>query len=170
VIGRLVPHPVVSVLLMGTWLALARSLAPLHAIGAFVIGLTVPFLTARLLGDPVAVARPLVALRLAAAVVLDIVVANVVVARLVLGPMARLRPGFVSIPLATGHEYANVLLANIVTMTPGSVSVEIDEVRGRLLLHVLDLGDANELVQRIKTRYERPILEVFGAVSSEVHE
>jgi multicomponent K+:H+ antiporter subunit E len=164
VIARLVPHPVVSVLLVGTWLALARSLAPLHVIGASLVGLSVPLLTARLLDEPVAVARPLVALRLAAVVVLDIVVANVVVARLVLGPMARLRPGYVSIPLATGHEYANVVLANVVTMTPGSVSVEIDEVRGRLLLHVLHLGDANELVQRIKTRYERPILEVFGEV------
>jgi multicomponent K+:H+ antiporter subunit E len=160
--GRLLPHPIVSALLVVTWLALVRSVEPLHVFGAAALAVGLPHAVSAFLGEPVAVRRPLVALRLTLVVILDIVLANVVVARLVLGPLSRLRPGFVVVPLASRHPHTNVLLANLLSMTPGTVSVEIDERRPRIVLHVLDLGDERQLVERIKNRYERPIIEMFG--------
>jgi multicomponent K+:H+ antiporter subunit E len=161
-IGRALPYPTVSALLFVTWLALVRSLEPLQVLGALVIAVGVPLVTARLLEEPVAIVRPLVAARFAILVIGDIVVANWIVARLVLGRISRLRPSFVVVPLDTSHSYTNVLLANVISMTPGTVSVEVDERRGRIVVHVLDLHDGGELVARIKTRYERPLKEVFG--------
>ena len=45
----------------------------------------------------------------------DAVVANVAVARLVLGPSSRLRPALVKVPLDTKHRDAAALLASIIT-------------------------------------------------------
>jgi multicomponent K+:H+ antiporter subunit E len=90
------------------------------------------------------------------------VVANVAVARLVLGPQAWLRPAFVEVPLDTQHPQVAALLAMIVTMTPGTVSADIDDRRTRLLVHVLDTGDAAGVARTIKARYERPLREIFG--------
>ena len=92
----------------------------------------------------------------------DIVVANVVVARLVLGPPGRLRPVYVEVPLELEQPLAIALLGSIITMTPGTVSSDLSDDRRRLLVHVLDTGDPQALVANIKARYERPLKEIFS--------
>jgi len=159
---RLLPHPIVSFFIAVVWLGLHSSIAPIHLAGASLLAVTLPLLLDRLLGDQVQVVRPWVAVRLALVVLWDIVVANVAVARLVLGPMARLRPAFVEVPLDTRHPDAVALLASIITITPGAVSADVDQPRARILLHVLDLDDEATLVALIKRRYEAPLKEIFG--------
>jgi multicomponent K+:H+ antiporter subunit E len=159
---RLFPHPWLSVALFAGWMLLASSLAPLDLGGAAILAIGIPLLTDRMLAGHVALARPGAAARLALVVLWDIVAANVAVARLVLGPTARLRPAFVEVPLDTQHPQAVALLASIVTMTPGTVSADVDEARTRLLVHVLDTDDPARVVADIKTRYERPLREIFG--------
>jgi multicomponent K+:H+ antiporter subunit E len=159
---RLLPHPIVSFFIAVVWLGLHSSVAPIHLAGASLLAVALPLLLDRLLRDPVRVERPWVAVRLALVVLWDIVVANVAVARLVLGPMARLRPAFVEVPLDTRHPDAVALLASIITITPGAVSADVDQPRTRILLHVLDLDDEATLVAMIKRRYEAPLKEIFG--------
>lgn len=160
---RLFPHPIVSCLIAAVWLALNSSLAPLHLAAAAALAVALPLALGHLLDDPVHVHKPWTAVRLALVVLWDIVVANLAVARRVLGPVARLRPGFVTVPLEpTTHPDAAALLASIIALTPGTVSVDIDEARTRILVHVLDLADPAALVAEIKRRYERPLNEVFG--------
>lgn len=159
---RVLPHPIVSFFVAVVWLVLHSSVAPIHLAGAVLLAVVLPLALDRLLRDPIWVARPWVAARLAFVVLWDVVVANIVVARRVLGPMARLRPGFVEVPLDTSHPDAIALLASIVTITPGTVSADIDVGRARLLIHVLDLGDEPALVAMIKRRYEAPLKEIFG--------
>lgn len=159
---RLLPHPIVSFFVAAVWLGLQSSVAPIDLAGAALLAVLLPLGLDRLLRDPVRVARPWVAARLALVVAWDIVVANFAVARRVLGPMARLRPGFVEVPLDTSHPDAVALLAAIITIAPGSVSIGVDEARARLLVHVLDLDDGPALVATIKRRYEAPLKEIFG--------
>ena len=101
------------------------------------------------------------ALRLAGLVAWDIVLANIAVARLVLGPIARLRPGFVRVPLAVTHPHVIALFASIVSIVPGSVSMALTPDGRTLLVHVLDLEDAEHFIATIKERYERPLLEIL---------
>lgn len=159
---RWLPHPWVSALLVGAWLALWASLAPLHLAGALLLGLGLPLLLRRF--DEPASATPGVAAaaRLACVVLWDIVVANVAVARLILGPLGGLRPAFVEVPLDAPDPRVAALLAMIVTMTPGTVSAHIDDRRTRILVHVLDADDPASVVTGIKARYERPLKEIFG--------
>ena len=160
---RLLPHPIASCILAAVWLALNSSVAPVHLVAATVLAVALPLALGHLLDDPVHVHKPGTAVRLAAVVVWDIVVANLAVAQRVLGPTGRLRPGFVAVPLdATTHPDAAALLATIIALTPGTVSTDIDEARTRILVHVLDLEDPAALVAEIKRRYERPLNEIFG--------
>jgi multicomponent K+:H+ antiporter subunit E len=159
---RWLPHPWLSAMLAAAWLVLSASLAPLHVAGALLVGIGLP-LGLRRFDDDALPAAPRfgAAARLAVVVLWDIVVANVNVARLILGPMRRLRPTFVAVPLDVPHRHVAALLATIVTMTPGTVSVAIDERRTRLLVHVLDAADPAAVVAAIKARYERPLKEIF---------
>jgi multicomponent K+:H+ antiporter subunit E len=53
------------------------------------------------------------------------------------------------------------LLGSIVSLTPGTVSVEIERERKVLLVHALDADDPPGLIATIKSRYEAPLKEVF---------
>jgi multicomponent K+:H+ antiporter subunit E len=161
-VTRLLPHPIASCFIAAVWLALNSSLAPLHLIAAAVFAVALPLGLGDLLDDPVRVHKPWAAVRLALVVAWDVVTANLAVARRVLGPLARLRPAFVEVPLDTTHPDAVALLASIITITPGTMAAEVDEARARIVVHVLDLDDPAALVAGIKRRYERPLNEIFG--------
>ena len=106
-------------------------------------------------------ARLLITLRLIAVILKDIVVANLQVARLILGRQENLSPGFVTVPLRVRDPRAVSCLAAIVTMTPGTVSAELSDDRTWLYVHALDLRDAEALVTLIRERYEQPLLELM---------
>jgi multicomponent K+:H+ antiporter subunit E len=162
---KILPHPVLSIALALAWLLLA-GLSAGQLLLAVAVALLVPQLTRHFFDEPFGHARgwrsAAHAARFTALVVADIVVANVAVARLVLGPMRRLRPAFVEVPLELEQPLAISLLGSIVTMTPGTVSAELSMDRRRLLVHVLDTGNPAALVETIKARYERPLMEIFA--------
>jgi multicomponent K+:H+ antiporter subunit E len=159
-VRRWLPHPIASGFVLLVWLGLYSSLAPIYLATGVLLAVSIPAILKRALDDPVTVRRPGVALRLAGVVLWDIVVANLAVARRVLGPLARLRPGFIEVPLDLAHPDAVALLASIIAITPGTVVAD-DAARTRILVHVLDLDDAGRLVAEIKHRYERPLKEIF---------
>ena len=158
--NRWLPHPVLSLLLAASWLALSHSLEPVHLISAVLLGLLVP----RMLGGFLGPSRGLdwlAAVSLTLVVLRDVVVANVTVARLVLGPMRRLQPAWLDVPLETDHPTVNALFAAIITTTPGTVSCVVDEERRVIRVHALDCGDDAAAVADMKTRYEEPLLRIF---------
>lgn len=157
---RWLPHPWLSVLLALSWLLLQHTLAPLHLISAALIGLVVP----RLLKGFLPTAQPtrlVPSVRLLGVVLWDIVVSNITVARLVLGPMSRPHPAWFKVPLELTHPTAIALLANIITTTPGTVSCTVDEPGRYILVHALDCSDPAQMAADIKARYERLLLAIF---------
>jgi multicomponent K+:H+ antiporter subunit E len=107
------------------------------------------------------------AIRLFFVVIWDVIVANIKVAILVLGPTKNLHPKWFRVPLDTEHEEVNALLAMIITTTPGTVSAGIDQDRGDILVHALSTDDEAAEIEVIKQRYERPLIEIFSAQTGE---
>lgn len=161
----LLPQPVTSALIFGLWLALANSLAPGTLIMGGLLALLLPLATRRFWPDSPHVRRPLAALRLVVRVLGDILRANLTVARQVLGPVGKLRPAFFEVPVAIGDPFVATLLGGIISLTPGTVTIEIVTEGGavkRLLVHGLDVPDEAAAVAEIRTRYEQPLKEIFG--------
>ena len=94
-------------------------------------------------------------------------ICNIRVAKLVLGPTDRMQPKWFRVPLETQHEQVNSILAMIITTTPGTVTAGIDQDRGDILVHALNTTDESVDIQDIKNRYEKPLIEIFGAQSGE---
>jgi multicomponent K+:H+ antiporter subunit E len=92
----------------------------------------------------------------------DIVVSNVQVAWLILGPERRINPRFVWVPLDVRDPYGIATLAGIITMTPGTLSADLTDDRRFLLVHALNVADEGELIASIKARYEAPLRRIFG--------
>ncbi|MCA1769246.1 MAG: Na+/H+ antiporter subunit E [Halomonas sp.] len=159
--GRLLPTPTLSLVLLAVWLLLVRSIAPGQLIlGAF-LAVGIPLLT-RGFWDPLPPVRHPVKLAWFVLVVLyDIVKANIQVSLLILSPKREPHPGFIEYPLQVKEPLTITLLANTITMTPGTVSSNLRLDRSSLLIHVLDMEDEQALVREIHERYERPLKEIF---------
>jgi multicomponent K+:H+ antiporter subunit E len=159
---RLLPHPMWSVVLTVFWLWLNNTVEPGHLLlGAF-LGWALPLFAGRFWPEREQVSHAWRLLPLFLVVLTDIVTANLRVARAVLGPVERLRPGFVRVPLDLRSDIGIAVLANTVSLTPGTLSADLSEDRRALIVHYLDERDPDGLVVEIKERYERPIREVFG--------
>lgn len=157
----LLPHPVLTLALASIWLLLNNSLAPGHVVLGLLLGWTIPLFTRRFWPEEVRIRRPLRLLRFIGVLLHDIVVANLAVARLILGPPRRLRPAFVMYPLALKSDLAISLFANTICLTPGTVSARLSADHGHLLIHFLHVDDAAALIDTIRLRYETPLKEVF---------
>nr|WP_298724722.1 Na+/H+ antiporter subunit E [uncultured Steroidobacter sp.] len=93
----------------------------------------------------------------------DIIKSNIAVGRIVLGLTGgrEVRSDFLDIPLDLRDPHGLAVLAMIVTATPGTVWSGLTDDSSVLRLHVLDLQDPEEWIRTIKTRYERPLREIF---------
>ncbi|MFP5464431.1 MAG: Na+/H+ antiporter subunit E [Gammaproteobacteria bacterium] len=158
---RLLPSPLLSVALLLIWLLLNDTLAPGQALLGALLALALPLLTERLRPERARLRRPLRAARLLLVVLVDIVLANIEVARRILGPESVLRPRFVWLPLDIRDPYGIAALAGIITLTPGTVSSDLSADRRYLLVHAFNCDDPAALVASIKQRYERPLMEIF---------
>lgn len=158
------PHPLLTGLLLLAWLWLNNTVHPGHVVLGSLLAVGIPYVTRRFWPEPIVVDRPLRVIQYVAIVSYDIIVANLELAALILGPMSRLRPAFVRIPLDLETDFAVTMLASTVTLTPGTVSVDIEGnvADGRwLVVHVLRCDDEQVMVQSIKDRYERRLQEIL---------
>jgi multicomponent K+:H+ antiporter subunit E len=158
---RLLPHPILTPILALIWLLLVNSITPGQIVLGLLLGWAIPFFTLRFWPDEVTIYQPLKLFNFSLLVLYDILVANFIVARLILGRPTKLMPTFIIVPLAVKSDIAISLLANIISLTPGTVSSLLTEDRSQLIVHALDTDNAEALIASIKNRYEAPLKEIF---------
>jgi multicomponent K+:H+ antiporter subunit E len=158
---RLLPHPLLTLTLAVLWLLLVNTLSAGQLVLGLLLGWLIPFATASLWPQSVRIRNVPVLLRYLGAVWLDIALGSVRVARLILGRPSRLRPAFIVVPLDLETDLAISLLANTISLTPGTVSAQVSADRRTLIVHSLDTEDAAATVRDIKHRYEAPLKAIF---------
>lgn len=159
-IRRILPLPLFSLILWLTWLLLS-GFSVGQALLGLVLAVALPLVLTPFLADVPRVRRPFVLLVFLMVVLRDILLANLIVAWLILRPTSRRRPAFVSMSLQLDNEFTIEILAGVVSLAPGSTSVDISTDRRTLLIHTLDIDDPDALVAQIRERYERRIKEIF---------
>lgn len=158
----LLPQPMLTAALVGMWALLVNSLDPRQLLLGLLYGWLIPLFTHRFVPLRPKVRSWRAVLRFLPVFLWDVVVANVVVAFIIINPFRRPRSHWMVIPLDSTNPYAISTLACVITLTPGTVSSEFSPDRRTLLVHALDTGDPDATVANIKSRYEAPIMEIFG--------
>jgi multicomponent K+:H+ antiporter subunit E len=72
-----------------------------------------------------------------------------------------MRPRLVWLPLELQSEFAIAILANTISLTPGSVTADVASDRKSLLIHCLHVDDEAAFIDNVKRRYERRLKEIF---------
>lgn len=92
----------------------------------------------------------------------EMVAANLRVAHDVLTPRHHMTPGIVAVPLQLTSDLQITLLASLITLTPGTLSLHIAADRRTLYVHAMYIDDPEELVREIKEGFEQRVMEVFS--------
>lgn len=161
-LGRLLPHPLLTLTVVVVWMMLLNSFSLGGLVLGIILGIAVPQLTTAYWPQRPQVRRPLKIAEYVLLVLWDICVANVKVAYIVVFKSgSELRSHFITIPLEIYSPEAITVLAGTITMTPGTVSSDLSADGRSLLVHCLDTDDPEGTVQEIKQRYEARLKEIF---------
>ena len=91
----------------------------------------------------------------------EVLLSNASVARILLSPVSSLTPGIVAVPLDLKSDAGITVLANLVTLTPGTLSLDVSPDRRTLYVHALHVEDPEDFRREVKEGFERRVKEVF---------
>ena len=132
-------------------------------VGGFIFGTAVIFIFTKNRTDHVYFRAPWILLWLLLIFSKELIIANVSIAAIVLKPKITVEPGFITYPLQVQDDWQITLLASMITLTPGTLTVDVSPDRKFLILHVLDIDDSQQIKDAIYDSFERYILEVSQA-------
>ena len=160
---RILPHPLLSLVIALLWMGLVNRWAVGSLIFALLLGLAIPLLTRAWWPDRPRIRAPGRIVEYLCVVVWDIIRANIGVARIVLFmPRRDLRPAWVVVPLTLRQPEAITALAATITLTPGTVSCDLSQDGRAQLVHCLHAPDPAAVRDEIVTRYEARLTRIFA--------
>ena len=80
---------------------------------------------------------------------------------LVLRPKLAIQPCFVDVPLDLRGDFPRFLFACLITMTPGTLSVGLNDKENILVVHLIDTPDPEAAIREIKDVFEQPLIRIF---------
>lgn len=160
------PHPALSVFMLILWLLLVNEISGGHLVLGSVLAWAIPYLTQQFWPESMTLHKPWIAVKFVLTVLWDIVIANMVLAVLILGPTRKLQPAFMVVPLDIKEEFTITLLASTISLTPGTVSADLNMNAQQLIVHSLHVTDIDAAIADIKQRYEAPLKEIFECSKS----
>jgi multicomponent Na+:H+ antiporter subunit E len=91
----------------------------------------------------------------------ELLKSNAMIAYDVLTPRHHMTPGVIGIPLEARTDLEITVLANLITMTPGTLSLDISADRKTLFVHAMYIRNPDDLRADIKNNLERRVLELL---------
>jgi multicomponent Na+:H+ antiporter subunit E len=87
----------------------------------------------------------------------ELIVANIQVLKIVLSPNMNIRPGIIAYKTECKTPLGITTLANSITLTPGTLSVDISEDHSTIFIHTLDIDDPDAVRTSIRRGLEEPV-------------
>lgn len=91
----------------------------------------------------------------------ELVKANLQVAYDVVTPTFYMRPGIVAIPLDAKSDLEITLLANLISLTPGTLSLDVSDDKKILYVHAMFIKDKESFIATIKNGFEKRLLKIM---------
>lgn len=105
--------------------------------------------------------RPFRLVRFLGFYLVSLIRANLRLALDVMTPGLKVRPGFLAIPLRTRSDAELLIFSNLVTMTPGTLTVDVSPDRRFLFIHAMYLEDPESVRREVGEVLQGKVLEVL---------
>jgi multicomponent Na+:H+ antiporter subunit E len=151
-----------NILLALAWVALTGQFTSVNFFIGFALGALMVRLAPRTVGTPKYFSKIRQVIRFAVYYLWELTKANLQVAYEVLTPRFNMRPGVVAVPLEAQTDEEITLLVNLITLTPGTLVLDISADHRVMYIHEMYLHeDIDQFRRGIKARFEQRVLEVL---------
>lgn len=158
-------NPAMTVILLAlVWAAITGTFSGLNLLLGGAIGSVAVLLLRNSLGPARRFRQLRNAVSLAVLFLYELGASAVRVAIVVLTPdmKAAIKPAIIAFPLSVKSDAEITLLANLITLTPGTLSVDVSEDRSLLYVHALNFGTREALIADIAGGFEAKVREVYS--------
>jgi len=90
----------------------------------------------------------------------ELIMANIDVLKVILKPKLDIQPGIFALPTDLKSDWEITLLANLITLTPGTLVIDVSDDQKTLYVHAIDVPDVQDAINSIKESFEKAIMEV----------
>ena len=150
-----------NILLAIAWMLLTGELTAENFIEGLIIGYIILWVSKAALGGTKYFKKIPKAIGFFFYFVKELIVANLKVAFDIITPKDYMKPGIVAVPLDAETDMEITLLANLITLTPGTLSLDVSKNKKVLYIHTLYLEDTEKFRTEIKDGMEKRLLEVL---------
>lgn len=151
----------VNILLAVAWGAVTGSFSVINLVFGYVLGLGALFLIREQINTGGYFRRASRVIGLILLFLYELAMSAWRVAKIVVRPKLVVNPGIIAFPLTVDSDFEIALLANLITLTPGTLSVDVSEDRKVLYVHCIDVPDPEGTIADIRDGFERKIMEAF---------
>lgn len=152
----------VNVLLALAWLAVSGTISALNFGFGFVLGAAALTLIREQVGSVGYFRKIRQIVTLIVQFIYELLMSAFRVALMVMKPDMKLKPGIFTYDLTVKSDAEITLLANMITLTPGTLSVDVSEDKSKLYIHALECDDPEKTSADIRNGFERQIAEAFS--------
>lgn len=151
----------INLLLAIAWVMLTADPTMENFIGGFVIGFLMLWLVESSTNRVGYSTRAFKAITFIFYFIKEVLIANYRLVVFLFSRNDKMRPGIVRIPIDLKSDAAITLLANVITLTPGTLTLDVAEDKSALYVHAIYMQSPEALVAETKEGFERRIKEIF---------
>ena len=151
---------ILNMILALTWMFLTTSATGSYFIIGYLLGAIILYLFRRFFDTPFYLRKVVAVIQLLLIFIKELFIANFDVFKTILRPKLELTPGIFTYETSLKKDWQITLLANMITLTPGTLVMDISPDNKTLYIHALNVGEIDEMTDGIRNSFERVIKEV----------
>lgn len=149
-----------NVFLAFIWMFLSNDYSSLAFIKGFFFGGIIIFALRRFFDHRFYFYNVIAVVRLLSIFLIELIKSNISVLKVILSPKLNLRPGIFALETELEKDWEVTILSNLITLTPGTLVLEVSDDNKTLYIHAMDIDDVEQAKLDIKNTFEKAIKEV----------
>lgn len=149
-----------NILLAFTWMFLKNEYSGNTFIIGYILGLLILIVFRHFFNERFYLLRVYAVMKLVLLFFRELLLSNIAVLKVILKPRLTITPGIFALETKLTKDWEITILANLITLTPGTLVVNVSADNKTLYIHAMDLADKQEAIDNIKNTFEKAIMEV----------
>ncbi|QFF99810.1 Na+/H+ antiporter subunit E [Psychrobacillus glaciei] len=149
-----------NVVIALTWMFLSVSFKPTTFIVGYLLGLLMLWMLRKSFSSRFYLDRIWAVIKLVILFLKELTLSNIAVLLLIIKPKMPIRPAIFAMPTVLEKDWEITLLSSLITLTPGTIVIDISDDNKTLYIHSIDFDNVDDAINSIKNTFEKAILEV----------
>lgn len=151
---------ILNIIIAVMWMFLSEAYSFSAFFSGYLIGILLLLVLQRFIPDTFYMKRVVKIISLVFLFIRELVLSNIEIVKLVYARKPDIEPAIFAFPIELKSNWEITLLANLITLTPGTLSVAVADDNTHIYIHAMDIDDIDDSISSIKQTFEKAIKEV----------